>query len=505
MNRYSPSFRLLFLWILTLPAPGILAQPVADFPLSTPEAEGIASAGILRFVEAAEQEVDAIHSFMILRHGKLVSQGWWEPFQATTPHLMYSLSKSFTSTAVGLAIAEGKLSLTDQVISFFPELAPANPSDNLKAMRIVDLLTMNTGHIVEPRPQSADDNWVQYFLASTIDFKPGTHFQYNSMATYMLSAIVQKVTGETLVDYLRPRLFEPLQIQQPEWDSSPQGINAGGWGLRIRTEDIARLGQLYLQQGMWQGKQILSAEWVAMASARQVSNGSNPNSDWEQGYGFQFWQCRHNCYRGDGAFGQFCIVIPEHDAVVAITAGTDDMGRIMNLVWDHILPAMNAETLPAAPAQLAALREKTQHLTLSPVVGESSSPLVRKLAKKTFVLAENDEGVKSISFDLQKDNHEIRLELADGPETLPIGSHRYQSGKLNDHLPYAGGLKKSVGASGAWVKPDEYQVRIYFYETPTRLTYTFRFAGEEMTWDTQWEFGFFGGTQPKQLQGKGMR
>ena len=163
----------------------------------------------------------------------------------------------------------------------------------------------------------------------------------------MLSAIVQKVTGETVFNYLRPRLFDPLGIENPTWDASPQGITFGGVGLNIRTEDIARFGQLYLQKGQWNGKQLLPASWVETATARQTSNGSDPTSDWDQGYGYQFWRCRHGFYRGDGAFGQYCIVMPDQDAVVAITSGTRNMPAIMNLVWDKLLPAMQPMPLPA--------------------------------------------------------------------------------------------------------------------------------------------------------------
>ena len=134
------------------------------------------------------------------------------------------------------------------------------------------------------------------------------------------------------MDYLDKRLFRPLMIQKPDWDLSPEGINTGGWGLRITTEDIAKLGQLYLQKGIWQGERILSEAWVKEATSKQTSNGSNPDNDWDQGYGYQFWRCRNDCYRGDGAFGQFCIVIPEHDAVVAVTSGTSDMGGVIVLM-----------------------------------------------------------------------------------------------------------------------------------------------------------------------------
>ena len=327
--------------IVALIIPPALA---ADLPRSSPEAQGVSSSAVLAFVEAADQNIDSMNSFMLVRHGHVVAEGWWAPYEAESPHSLYSLSKSFTSTAVGLAIAEGKLSLDDEVLKFFPDDAPAEPSNNLKAMRVSDLLRMSTGQQTEPR-RTPDQPWTKTFLAQPVPFKPGTHFLYNTSATYMLSAIVQKATGQTVLDYLKPRLFEPLGIEHPTWETSPQGISAGGYGLSIRTEDIAKFGQLYLQKGKWHGKQLVPAAWVEAATARQTSNGSNPKSDWDQGYGYQFWRCRHGAYRGDGAFGQFCIVLPEQDAVIAITSGVKDMQAVLNLVWDKLLPALKPSTL----------------------------------------------------------------------------------------------------------------------------------------------------------------
>ncbi len=318
------------------------AQPL---PRSTPEAQGVPSAEVRAFVEAVDKGVDTMHSFMLVRHGHVVAEGWWKPETAEEPHVLYSLSKSFTSTAVGLAAAEGKVSVDDPVLKYFPDEAPGDRSKNLQAMRVRDLLTMSTGHQTEPK-LTAETPWVQTFLSHPVEHKPGAHFLYNSAGTYMCSAIVQKVTGETVLDYLRPRLFAPLGIEGAEWSMSPQGISAGGWGLVLKTEDIAKFGQLYLQRGQWNGKQLLPAAWVEQATARQVSNGSDPSRDWDQGYGFQFWRCRHGAYRGDGAFGQFCLVMPEQDAVVAITADTKDMQAQLNFVWDKLLPSFQKDALP---------------------------------------------------------------------------------------------------------------------------------------------------------------
>ena len=313
-----------------------LAGPVkeAALPRSTPEAQGVSSSAILSFVEAADKNIDSLHSVIILRHGQVIAEGWWSPYGAETPHSLFSLSKSFTSTAVGLAISEGKFSLDDEVLKFFPEDAPAEPSNNLKAMRVRDLLRMGTGHETEP-PRPADQSWKKAFLNHPVRFKPGTHFVYNTQATYMLSAIIEKTTGMSLLDYLRPRIFEPLGIVNPTWEKSPEGITAGGFGLSIRTEDIARFGQLYLQKGKWQGKQLIPEAWVEAATSLQIANGSNPNSDWDQGYGYQFWRCRNGAFRGDGAHGQFCVVLPKQDTVVAITSGVR-MGDKMKM-WVIIL------------------------------------------------------------------------------------------------------------------------------------------------------------------------
>ena len=321
------------------------------FPRSTPEEQGVSSAAILKFIEEAEPRVDGLNSFMLIRHGKVVAEGWWAPYAADEPHMMYSLSKSFTSTAVGLLQSEGKLSIYDPLLKFFPDDAPATPSDNLKAMRLRDLLRMSSGQHQEDvdriNVNAADKTGTKQFLAAPVTHKPGTHFYYNSPGTFMLAAVVQKVTGQTVRDYLIPRLFEPLGISTPVWDSTPQGINMGASGLHLRTEDIAKFGQLYLQKGQWQGKQLVPAAWVAEATSVQTANGTDPASNWEQGYGYQFWRCPHGFYRGDGAFGQFCIVLDQYDAVIAITSGTRDMAAVMNSAWKYLVPALHDGALPA--------------------------------------------------------------------------------------------------------------------------------------------------------------
>ena len=373
-------------------------------PRSLPEAQGVAPGGLLDFATTIDAKQLNVHSVMVLRHGQVVGEGWWAPYAPQYKHTLYSLSKSFTSSAVGMAVGEKRLTVEDKVISFFPKDLPATISPTLAAMRVKDLLTMNTGHDKDSTPalrEGPDGNWVKSFLALPVEHEPGTFFVYNSGATYMLSAIVQKLTGQTVLEYLKPRLFAPLGIEGEDWEVSPQGINTGGWGLRLKTEDIAKFGQLYLQKGMWNGKRLLSEAWINEATSKEVPSkggkGDASVNDWIQGYGYQFWRCRHDAYRGDGAFGQYCIVLPKQDAVVAITSESADMQGIMNAVWDHILPALEGTGLSAAKTTQAALTQKLATLALPFPKEESSSPMASKINGKTFTFPDNAMHAKSAS------------------------------------------------------------------------------------------------------------
>jgi CubicO group peptidase (beta-lactamase class C family) len=464
-------------------------KAISALPRSTPEAQGVSSSAVLAFVDEADKKIDAMHSFMLVRHGQVVAEGWWSPYDASTRHELYSLSKSFTSTAVGLAIASGKLSLDDPVLKFFPDDAPAEPSNNLKAMRVRDLLCMSTGHQAEPQLAAANQAWTKAFLAQQVPHKPGTHFLYNTAATYMQSAIVQQATGQTVLEYLRPRLFEPLGIEDPTWGASPQGITLGGYGLSIRTEDIGRFGQLYLQKGKWHGRELVPAEWVEKATARQTSNGSNPQSDWDQGYGYQFWRSRHGAYRGDGAFGQFCIVLPEQDAVVAITSGVRDMQAVLNLVWDHLLPALKAEPLPADRENNEKLHAKLQGLVIPVQKGAASARVPKGTSGIKFSFPTNDQKVEAIGLEFGATGEDVTLigkfNGAD-EQRLACGLGEWKKGRFAfGRLPL-----QPVAVSGAWTADDVYTAKVCFRETPYLLTLRLDLSEEKLRVDASWNVSF---------------
>lgn len=339
-----------------------------SFARKAPQSLGISSRAILDFVTAVDASPLELHSFMILRHCAVAAEGWWAPYTPELKHPVFSLAKSFTSTAIGLAAQEGRLSIDDPVVSFFPDQLPSDISSNLASMKVRHLLTMSTGHADEVTGQlrgSSGPRWVRTFLSLPVKYKPGTHFAYNNDATYMLSAIISRVTGQKLSEYLRPRLFESLGIDDWSWNESPEGITIGWSDLSLRTEDIAKLGQLYLDRGVWRGRRILSEEWVNEATSKQISTGDGGDSDWTQGYGYQFWLCRHGTFRASGKQGQFCVIMPEQDAVVVITANVTDTAGVLDLVWKHLLPAMGSEVLPEDTAAQAALVQKLASLKIA--------------------------------------------------------------------------------------------------------------------------------------------
>ncbi|NVO20611.1 MAG: ChbG/HpnK family deacetylase [Bacteroidetes bacterium] len=318
---------------------------------STPESVQFDPSSVQNYLKAISDSNQDIHSIMILRHGNVIFEKWFGDNSARKPHLMYSVSKCFTATAIGFAVTEKRLKLTDKVIYYFPELLPDTISPNLANLEIRDLLTMSAGFANDPSPgiRAQQGNWEQMFLSAPIPYKPGTHFLYCSINTYMLSAIIQRVTGEKLIDYLYPRLFRPLGITGVKWEESPTGINTGGWGLYIKTEDMAKMGQFFIQQGKWNGKQSMPSSWIKEATTAKINQSpqwSSPGtpvseSDWLQGYCYQMWRCRFNAYRADGANGQFIIVVPDKDAVIAVTANVGNMQAEINLIWQYILPAFH--------------------------------------------------------------------------------------------------------------------------------------------------------------------
>lgn len=416
-------------------------------------------------------EAQGVHSLMVVRRGHVVAEGAWRPFTLARPHHLWSLSKSFCATAAGFAVAEGRLRLDERVADLVADRLPGDPSENLLAMRVRDLLTMSCGHETETpiRGWQGDVDWVRAFLAHPVPHAPGTHFLYNSLSTFMVGAILREVTGLDLTEYLTPRLFDPLGIPTPNWHRNPAGIETGGWGMEGTTEAIAKFGLLYLQDGMWEGRRILPEGWVAEATRMWISNGDDPNNDWHQGYGYQFWRCRHNAYRGDGAFGQFCVVVPDHDLVVAATSGADDMGAMLNATW-ALLPALADEVLPASRAAVG-LAARLSAAELPTPKGSATSGAREAFAGSYRFEGEVDGHTDlTLSFGADRDSF-----VFSGPEAM----RRLVAGHGEWAQVNHGGA--DWAASGAWTADNVYELRYWLLENTFGQELTFRFDAHGAT------------------------
>lgn len=429
-------------------------------PRSTPEAQGISSHSILKYLDSVAQSEQELHSLMILRHGFVVAEGWWEPYSSDHRMQLYSASKSFTSTAIGFAVGEGLLSVDDPVIKFFPDDLPKEISENLATLKVRHLLSMSVGHakdsIMILEASAPGVRWEKTFLAQPVVFKPGSQFMYNSGASYMLSSIVKKVTGQTANEYLRPRLYVPLDIPEATWTENFEGVNMGASHLRIRTESLAKFGQLYLQNGKWNGKQVLSEEWVIEASRKQIENGQN-DSSWGYGYGYQFWLNPPGGFRADGAFGQFSMVLPDQDAVVTITSESIDTKTVMQIVWDELVPAMTASKLPENPSALKELRTRMKNLKYDPPRKETRSEMAGKISEKVYLLDKNEFNAKAVSFKFDGDKCIFTL-IEDGKPAIEITNginHWIRKGNIKPSAHSLFSLRRIdfdsiVAASATW-------------------------------------------------------
>lgn len=443
---------------------------------STPLQQGVNPAAIKAVLDKwTEYEMD-IHSFMLLKNGHVISEVYWEPYQPHIPHLLNSLSKSFTATAIGIAAEEKKLSLEDTVISFFPQYITAEIQQNMDALKVKHLLSMSTGHDQDTTGLLLQsDDWVETFFNIPIVHEPGTHFLYNTGASYMLSAVLFAATGEQLLDYLQPRLFEPLGLTEITTETCPQGIHAGGYGMSVKSEDIAKFGQLYLQNGQWNGQQIVPEWFIKEASSKQVSNGDDLHSDWAQGYGYQFWQCRHNAYRADGAFGQYCVVIPEHQTVIVTTAGVMEQQELLQVFWDELLPHLSVDANELSIDGQNQFMQAIEQYRYAPPHFSDNPVQVANWNKRIYTVAPNDVQITKLSFQFNKEHSILQLHSEEGEQTLQIGHGAWIYNQLT-----LNGIELPVAMCATWISRNKYIIEVRMLSKPYSDKWHCHFVGESL-------------------------
>lgn len=443
-----------------------------------PETHGVSSRGIVAFLDEVAAANLELHSFMLYRGGAVIAEGWWSPYHAGRLHMMHSLTKSVTACGVGLALAEGRFGLHDKVASFFDDLLPGVPDANLAAMTIEDLLTMRTGHRINVSGSAwrpIRTSWIAEFFKIPVPDVPGTAHLYTSAASYMLSAIITRTTGEPLSEYLRPRLFEPLGITGYEWPTGPHGISPGANGLSCRTADALKLGVLHARNGLWNGRQILPADWVAAVQAAHVPGK----------YGYQWWLGPDN-YSARGLFGQFVFVFPNHDAVLAVTAampaGSNFTGRF---VFRYFPALFETQPLPDNDDAFAALQARTNALCLTLPTGPAWAECAVRVSGKTYVADDNEDGVRALRFAFRDDQCRFIVEDARGTHEIDVGLAEPVEGNTSMtghklHHEYQPDMMRVV-ASGVWHDDRTFVMTWIFVESAFRDTVVCRFDGDNLT------------------------
>ncbi|MGI8716713.1 MAG: serine hydrolase domain-containing protein [Lapillicoccus sp.] len=464
-------------------------------PRRRPADVGVPASSVLALLDGLDAEGIELHSLMVVRHGQVAAEGWWSPYGPERPHLLYSLSKSFTSAAVGFAIAEGRFRLDDTVVSLLPGHVPDDLDPAVATLTVHHVLSMSTGHNADTLEQAftlEPDDLVKGFLGVPPQEPVGSRHVYNNTCTYVLAMLVQELTGEYLLDYLRPRLLSPLGIGPAHWDNDAHGNAVGFSGLHLATEAVAAFGQLLLQCGHWQGRQVLPEGWVELATRKHIPNDLDPatNVDWAQGYGYQFWMARHG-FRGDGAYSQLCVVLPDEDLVVVTTGCSEKLQGVLDNIWTHLLPAL--DTFASAEDESADELDTRLAALALPVV---EGALVGPADEMSFDVQEGGEQAPLAPGTIVEvraagvEGWELTIVTGDSRLTLACGHTSWAESALGTAAGPSRGPRGTepreptpVVVRGGWTTADTFEGDIVLIETPHRIRFSCKGARAEATWN----------------------
>ncbi len=469
--------------------------PEAKFP----EQVGMDSKEIAALVDDFRESEIELHSLMLYRHGKLAFECHASPYGRDIPHTMFSVSKSFVSIAVGFAVEEGLFKLNDRVIDFFPELRPEKTDEWLEKMTVFHLLTMTAGKRVNYLSDKSSADWVKDFINEKWEFEPGTKFLYVSENTYMCGAIIKKLTGLGVVDYLTPRLFEPLGITPPAWERDPSGQEAGGWGMFISPYDLSKVALCVLNKGMYDGKQIIPAGYIEDAISKQADNSDNgdPESDSVCGYGYYFWMNRmEHTERMDGMFSQFAIFFHDYDALLVCTCSEINEQKTRNCIFRHFpqmftgnkrkapedAPEIKLNPLPcleARPRSVTeqALKGKVIQLKKNTVLNAVGFPPSMLALPVVFMSSEKSGNINNIVFDFREDECVIAWDEGKDHNMISCG----MDGKPRFSKYHLGGMDYTAVSTAAWNAENELEIWVRPLESITERRLRFVFSGKSVT------------------------
>lgn len=444
-----------------------------------PASVGIAPKQLMLLYDSLmTSDLTELHHLVVMVDGKIAGELHPRPFGRDDRHTLYSVSKTFVAVAVGLVVDDGLLSVDDTLTKFFPEY-----SSTISGVRIKDMLTMRSGFKTEGGMRNTQRHWVDYYLSRPLAAEPGTRYSYDSIETYLLSAVVQKITGKTVLDLLNERVFAPMGIADVEWERCPDGIVTGGWGIYMSAYSQALFGQLLLNRGEWNGRQLVSRKWVDEMMTVHVVRDAND-------YGYQIWLCEYpGAWRADGAFGQYIIVVPGKSMVVVLnqcsrSKGWPERGNIWNTVVGH---CMNCP-IETTPAELDSLARYEASASLPLLTGDADNALSRKFDGKEFRLSENRLGWRSLKFNFEKNLLALDIVDAGGrTSTIEMGYNEWLKSQLAGYPHYSIGAQNRfsgitgpfyAGSCYAWQPDSTLSAKIHYTNWVTSLLLNFDFSGK---------------------------
>ena len=397
------------------------------FPYTTPEEAGIPSRVLLRYLKALKRQRACMHSVLIIRNGKIAFEANWAPMRSGELHRMYSVSKSFVSVAIGLLASEGKISLDDKVIDYFPDKATAHPHPYTANATIRDMLRMSSLFDDQPYDGAKDLDWISTFFNTIPQHESGTVHCYDTMATVLCTAIVERTTGLSLLDYLRPRLLDPIGFSEDAWCvQTPCGLSWAGSGIMCSTRDLAKFANVCMHYGEYEGKQLLPRDYMKEATGYQICNMVN-NVSIQQGYGYQFWRFPENGFGCVGMGSQLAVCLPDRDLLLVTNGDTQELEArqyaAYHLFYDLVLPEISDTPLEPVEEDVQALNAALKELSLQTTPGEADHPVREKIEGKVYKMDANPLGWKKVSFrfDPEKKEGTVFYENARGEKEITFG------------------------------------------------------------------------------------
>lgn len=436
---------------------------------TTPEAVGISSESVQKLMDIFNENNLYMHSFLMIRHGQIAAEGYWAPFTKESKHRMYSSTKSFVAGAIGLLYDEGKLDLNDPVHTFFPEFPPQSLHPFIRETTVRDLLTMSSPHTTTYSFHM--DEWVKSFFETAPKRPGGTVFRYDTSATYILDVIVERLTGQPFIEYMKDKMLREVGFSEDAWCvKAPDGYSWGGSGLLCTTLDMARYAYILLKNGNVNGKQLLSEAYVRQATAKQVATSHcrlQPNS---YGYGYQIWRHRDTAFAFNGMGNQIAICYPEEDFIFVCTADNQGNGYSYKLIYDtvyhEIVKKLSPEVLPENPAAFEKMQETISGLSLLLPEGKADSLMQKEVNGAVYKLEENPMGIEKLSVSFGEEGGVLRYTNERGDKEIPFGLGVYKEGKFPE-THYSGdtiGTPKGSGyrifSAGVWPSENNLVIRV---------------------------------------------